>query len=317
MRIINILALISLLVGCSLIKKSALNMTSKLMMEGSDEVFTEGDLSYFKKAAPGNIKMIEGLWFGDQDNEELLFMLIKSHAGHTFASLETEAYSDIILDKASNKLNQTIMGYQKAIYYGYHFLELKGISKQEFLAKEFVNKLPDVFSQKIKESDYPAIFYFAEALGSSINLQRQNVSKMALLGHVRKMLAWVCAQKPDLENGNCKLFNAVIEASTPTLLGGSIAKAKEMFLTLQKENPENLLIQLCYIQFYLLPLLEEDEYLIAMRKLKKELDLWYELQLGNESSLNKKYLKKKQFNLYNAIAYDRYKKLKEIEKDLF
>lgn len=300
-----------------MVKSTALNITGSLIEQGSDEVFTESNLEYFKAAIPGNLKLLEGLWYGDQDNEVLLLMLIKGHAGHTFAAVETAAFKDIMLDKYSALKEQTILGYQKSIFYGEKYLALKGISKNEFYQKDFPSILKKQFEKKISKEDYPAIFYFAQALGSSINLQRDNVSKMSYLNHVKLMLEWVCHKNPNLENGNCELFQGIMEASTPTLLGGKPALAKNILLNLIKKYPENLLIRLSYIQYHLIPLLEEDEYTIEMQRLGLDLTAWYQLQLGHEGKDNIQFKNFRKFNLYNAVAKERYKVLKNIEKEIF
>lgn len=306
-----------LTVGCSIVRNSALTITGDLIHQGSDEVFTEANLNFFQKAIPGNLKLLEGLWFGDQKNEVLLLMLIKGHVGHTFASLETEAYKDVLLDKNSLLKEQTILGYQKALFYGEKFLELRGISKADFYQKDFPIILEVQFDSKLSKDDYAAIFYFAQALGSSINLQRDNIAKMSNLNHVKAMLNWVCRKNPELENGNCALFQGIFEASTPTVLGGRADLAKKIFENLIKKYPENLLIRLSYIQYHLIPLLEEDEYTIEMQQLGKELSSWYQLQLGNVGVSNKHFESKRQFNLYNAVAKERYKILKNTEKEIF
>lgn len=316
-KFLCLIVLTTIFASCSLVRSTALNVTSDLIADGSDELFTEGNYAYFTQATPGNLKLMEGLWYGDQKNEVLLTTLIKGHAGYTYGALETGAYSDILLDESSSSKEQAILGYEKAIFYGIKYLELKGITSSEFYHKDFALKIPQVFEQKMDKEDYPALFYFAQALGSSINLQRDNIAKMGHLGHVKQMLAWVCHKDPALENGNCGLFQAVIEASTPSVLGGSITKAKSLLQQVKEAYPENLLARLSYIQFYLVPMLEENEYQLEMEKLNKDLSHWYELQLGNKSKENERFANKRMFNLFNAIAKERYKILKKIEKEIF
>ena len=172
--------LLALISSCSLVKKTAMSVTADIINEGSNEVFTEGNLDYFEKSAPGNLKLLEGLWFGDQENETLLSMLIKGHAGYTFAVLETNAFEELILDEPGPKKELTILGYEKAIFYGLKYLELKGITEKQFFQKDFSLQVPNLFESKMSKDDYVALFYFAQALGSSINIQRQNVNKMGL-----------------------------------------------------------------------------------------------------------------------------------------
>lgn len=285
---------------------------------GSDEVLTEGNWEFFTLAIPGNLKLIEGLWFSDQGNKELLAMLIKGYGAYGFASKETIALRDILEGRSESELiDQTILAYEKSIYYGLKYLELSGISSAEFYNKSFSNKLSKVFSSEFGQEDHIAILYFAQSLGSSINIQRQNVSKMAYLSHVKEMLKWVCSERPDIERGSCALFNAVIEASTPTLLGGSPARAKKTFKQLIKDQPYNLLARISYVQYYLIPLLEEEEFSIEMEKLNKDISNWYRSIKGEVSKRTEIYSKHKDFNLFNSIARKKYKTLIKMRNEIF
>lgn len=300
-----------------MVNKVAVKSTAEIIYEGSDELLKENDYIFFKESAPANLKFIEGLWANDRSNKKLLTLLVKGYAAYTFAVLETEAYEDILNDEQSDKTLRVILNYEKAIKYGYLFLNEIGISKTQFDDKGFPAMLNEVLESQTSSDDYIALFYFAQALGSSMNLQRTNVSKMGKLTHIKVLLDWICAKKPDLENGMCTLFSAVIEASTPLILGGSKDKARKQFALAQKKWPNNLLSRLSYIQFYLLPMLEEEEYQVEMKKLKLLIDKWYNVQLGNDPKDPLNFSGTDQFNLFNALAMRRYNILKKIEKDLF
>jgi hypothetical protein len=240
----------AVLSSCALVNKVAVKATSNIIGEGSDELLTEGNWHFFDQAVPANLKLMEGLWYGDQGNEKLLELLIKGYSAYAFASMETKALKDLIEENDNSfHIDQTIITYEKAIFYGLQFLKLKGITESDFYDKTFSTKLAKIFDESFGKEDHIAIFYFAQALGSSINIQRQNVKKMAYLSHVKSMLKWVCAKDPSLERGSCGFFNAVIEASTPTLLGGSQAKARVNFKQVIKEQPYNLLARLSFIQY--------------------------------------------------------------------
>ena len=304
--------------SCSLMDRVAVKTTASVIKSGSDEVLTEGNWEHFNNAVPGNLKLIEGLWYSDPTNKSLLLMLIKGYGAYGFASKETIALIDILEEK-SNSLNidQAILTYEKAIFYGLKYLELSGISENEFYDKSFSTKISSEFSRRFNSVDHSAILYFAQALGSSINIQRQNVSKMALLSHVKAMLSWVCLENPEIERGSCGLFNAVIEASTPTLLGGSQKKAKIQFKNLIKKQPYNLLARISYVQYHLIPLLEEEEFAVEMEDLRKDINTWYSYMKGSRNGRTKLYEENRDFNLFNSIAKKKYSVLMKLRKDIF
>tara|TARA_Y100000768_G_C23991489_1_gene694040 strand:- start:26554 stop:27459 length:906 start_codon:yes stop_codon:yes gene_type:complete len=300
-----------------MVKKTALNTTGELIYEGSDEVLTEGIYQNFMQATPANLKMVEGLWFNNQENEKLLTLLIKGYGAYAFAGMETEALEDILLEKEnSEKVQRTILYYQKAIQYGLKFLELKGISKDMFWDKSFPEKLAKTFSAKLSDDDLVAIFYFAQSLGSSVNLQRTNIAKMAYMNHVKKMFEWVCSEKPDIEHGSCQLFDAIFLASLPSMMGGDVAKAETILKKIIAEKPYNLLAQLAYVQFYSVPMMDEESFNKSMKALKNNIFDWYQLQLGNPNAGSEKYRKHPEFNLFNAIARERFFKLKKLKSEL-
>lgn len=316
MRILTCLGIWALVASCSLLNKVAIKTTSDVIASGSDEVLTEGNWTYFNTSTPANLKMLEGLWFADQSNEKLLSLLIKGHTAYAFGSWETRAMADIILESDySSAKEQALLHYEKAIFYGLRLMKVYGVSQQEFYDKSFSGRVAKVLSKWPKEH-YVSLFYFAQALGSSINLQRDNIAKMANLSTVKNMLNWVCQQKPDLERDSCGLFQAVIEASTPSVLGGSQQKAKAMFLKIIKEQPYNLLARLSYIQMHLIPMLEEEAYALEMKRLNASINQWYS-GIKDQGQKNKVFRGHENFNLFNAIAKERYQRLRKIQKEIF
>ena len=317
MKLIIFLYVLMTLSSCSLIRKKAIGVTSEVALKGSDEIFTDGNLTLLEKAIPGNIKFMEGLWYVDKENENLLTLLIKSYAGYSYGILEADATKEILLDEKGVMTLRAIEGYEKAIFYGEKLLNLKGISLKQFYNKDFPNKLKRVFDDQLDEQDLVGVLYFAQALGSSINLQRENIAKMANLNHVKGMLDYVCSRSPQIEGGNCALFQAVIEASTPTLLGGDPKTSQKMFLKLMREYPQNLLVRSSYIQYHLIPMYKEQEFKEEMLKLKGETELWYKTQIGQINNKNKIYKKMKRFNFYNALAMKKYEIIRSIKNELF
>jgi hypothetical protein len=311
------LILFGVLCSCSLLNKVALNSTAELILGGSDESLTESDWQHFKEAAPGNLKLVEGLWFNDQRNSKLLITLIKGYGAYSFAVLETQAFEALLLGESSKEIERAIIGYEKAINYGFKLLELRGITKKSFFNKNFLEKLDFEFNSKLKKDDLVGIFYLAQAMGSSMNLQRTNIDKMSTLNHIRALARWVCAKEPTIERNSCSLFMAIMESSTPTLLGGKPELGKQKFLKIFEEESLNLLAKISFIQLSLIPLLEEDEFYTEMQKLKKELDLWYTYVLGSRTKRNQKYQHARFLNLYNAIAKKRYDTLWALRKELF
>jgi hypothetical protein len=318
LKIISCSILLASLFSCAAVNTIALRTTADVIQAGSDEALTEGNYEHFKAATPANLKLLEGLWFSDQKNKTLLGLLVKGYSAFAFAVAETEALEDILLEKAkSQKIDQVLMLYEKAIYYGEKYLQESGISKKELWNKEFPSKLKNRFNEQLDKEDYVTVFYFGQALGSSINIQRQNLVKMSFMNHSLQTLNYICEKEPSIEYGSCDLFQAVLMASIPSIMGGSQVKARKMFKKLIKSRPTNLLAHLSFIQYHIIPMMEEDEYFGEMAKLQKKIGHWYGLQKGMKTKYTRLYERDRFFNLFNAISKERYKTLKKLKNELF
>jgi hypothetical protein len=311
-------ALLATLFSCAAVNTVALRTTANIIYDGSDEALTEANYEQFKNGTPANLKLLEGLWFSDQKNKTLLGLLVKGYSAYAFAVAETEALEDILLEKEDSKnTDQVILLYEKAIFYGEKYLGEIGISKKEFWDKGFPSKLKNVYDKKLSPEDYVTMFYFGQAMGSSINIQRSNFVKMSFMNHALKTLSYVCDKEPNIERGLCDLFQAVLLASIPSVMGGSQAKARTKFKNILKNKPHHLLAHISFIQYHVIPMMEEEEYFREMEKVQKKISIWYELQKGIKSKHTKIFEKNRSFNLFNAISKERYSTLKKLKNEFF
>ncbi len=318
MRFFTYGILLASFISCAAVNTVALRTTANVIKDGSNEALTESNYQHFKKATPGNLKLLEGLWFSDQSNKTLLGLLVKGYSAYAFAVAETDALEDILLEKdSSEKVEQAILLYEKAIFYGEKYLAEVGISKEKYWDKGFPIKLKTVFDKNLSDEDYVTMFYFGQALGSSINIQRTNLVKASFMNHALQTINYVCDKKPEIERGSCHLFQAVLQASIPSIMGGSQSKARTKFKKLIKETPYNLLAHLSFVQYHIVPIMEEEEFFREMEKLQKKIRTWYNLQKGTKSVSSKIYEQHRLFNLFNAITKERYKTLKKLKTELF
>ncbi len=316
-----VIFLLTALIGssCSLVKTTAIRSTTGIMQDGSGVVNHEGDWHNLKKAAPANLTTLEGFWYADQNNTDLMALLIKGHAGLGFGVYETKALDDQLQDKdASQAKKKAIIHYTKAYDYGIRFMKEKGISASQLNDREAKSKLPKILDDKLDEDDMIATFYFAQAWGGLINLQRTNVALLSKLPTIKVLMDWVCGKDANFEFGSCKLFYAVYEAGRPAMLGGNLQKGKKLFLEFINSAPLNLLARVSFIQYYIIPTMDEVLYAEHAQFLKKELMLWEgTLNLGTRKKTNLKYLKKSEFNLFNSIAKKRFEIIEKNKKEIF
>lgn len=314
---ISLLVVIS--ISCSMVKSIGVKSTASLLRSGVDEINTEANFKVFKKSAIPNLKVLESLWFTQQDNEDLLTLLIKGYGGLAFGVSETKFLDDYLKgeDESLNR-NQAIYHYSKAFQYGLKFFEEKGITEKELFAKEAPLKIKEFLDDRMDENDMTAVFYFAQSWGGMINLQRGDVKLMSNLGTVKSLMDWVCSKDPEFELGSCSLFYAVYEAGRPAMLGGSLEKGKLIFEKMIKKYPYNLLAQVSFIQFYIIPTIDEVLYAKAIEILDKEL-LNFEgvKNYSQRKSGTIKFLKHPEYNLFNSIALKRLEIIKKNKNEIF
>lgn len=315
----QIVLLTLIFASCSSINKVGIRATSGILSKAGSEFTRESDFDFFQKSVPGNLKFIEGIWYNDPSNETLLTNLIKGFGGYGFAVSETHYLADKLADKSkSPHLQNALVYYSKAMDYGVAYLAENGIEWKDMLESGASSKVPEWFDSKLGDDDMMAIFYLAQSWGSLINLQRDNIALVTHLGTVKAMMDWVCGRDPDFEMGSCHLFYAAYEAGRPTMLGGNPENGAELFRKYIKKYPQNLLARVAYIQFYVIPMMDEDIYNEQKKALQREFALWEKQKnYGDDLQANSKYRKYPEYNLYNAIAKERFQIIKKFEKDIF
>src|SRR3989338_5463243 len=168
MRLILLMVFLSM--GCS-VQKLALKQVSCLMEVSSDQILSEPNLDHFDSGAIANIKFLEGMWFADQSNKTLTTLIINAYAGYGFAVGETQFLEKQLSgnDEESDK-KAALVSYSKSLRYGLHYYKLLGGKKSFF--KLGPDKLQDWLRAQAKEEDLKALFYFGQAMGGMINLNR-------------------------------------------------------------------------------------------------------------------------------------------------
>ncbi|EQC46761.1 putative lipoprotein [Bacteriovorax sp. BSW11_IV] len=305
--------------SCSTLRNSAVGMASPLFMEGSKGLEKEGDLELFKSSTPGNLKLLEGLLEVKPKDLNLLSSLVKGYGGYAFAVNETAFLKDSLQEKddTQNKV-EALRNYSKAISYGLRYLEASGISFSE-LERSLKDQggMSKLLSDKLSDSprDIDAVLFTAQSLAGLINLQKTNMALVARLGVAKGMFDWACALSPDFNFGMCDIFFGAYEAARPRMLGGNPEKGKEIFLAAMKKWPENALITVSYIQYYLIPMAEEDEYRqlkVRLENFKNDFDKSLVWSPDNAISVGPERLR-----LYQSIALERFKIIKRLEKEIF
>lgn len=320
--LLGLLLVQSYLVGCAGIRRSAVATSAKVIFEASEEIETEANWELFRQSVPSNLKLLEGLYHVNPKSEELIVSLIKGYVGYAFAVHETLALEEQ-LSRSVHQVHQkqAVEMYSKAVRYGLYYLERAGLQEQTLSRAMRQNdgikaELSKHLSSK-KQIDLEAIFFTAQALGSLINLQRDDMILVSQLPIAKGMFDWVCEHRPDIHHGACDLFYGAYEAGRPAMLGGNPDEGRKLFEMAIEKNPENWLIPLSFLQYYALPQYDEKIYQLWRPKFQTWLTEFDQAKRWKPGQSSAPEFRGNRLNLYRAIALKRFQIIQRYEKTLF
>ncbi len=310
------LLLLILITGCSSLQKWAVRRSSPVFDRALDQLTREDSWEFFRNSAPGNLKFLELMYLTDVNNRELLATVIKAHVGYGFSVPETLAFEEELKGgNSSAHKTEAIHHYTRALDYGVHYMSLRDISRDDILhlpEEKFRKKL----HKEISRNDHVAVVYMAQAWGSLINLQKDNVALISQIPRVKILFEHICSENPTIENGICDIFHAQYEATRPRIAGGNPERAKELYASARKKYPYHLLIPVNLIQYVYLPAMEEDEYEKLANYLKTEFSEWANKNRANLKD-ETRYRDHRHLDLYNSVARKRLEIIEQNKKSIF
>lgn len=312
------------LCSCS-INRITVGTTSGMFYQASEEIETEGNWELFRQAAPANIKLMEGLLYLKSDDMNLLTSAIKGRAGLAFAVDETLWLRDFLAGQTDSLARQqALLNYSRAVNYGLEYLSKRGVEYQELKkairTEQGVDGFLDSKLRAARQQDLDAVLFTAQALAAIINLNRTDMLMVAELPLAKGMFDWVCQHRPDINFGACDIFYGAYQAGRPAMLGGNPEKGREHFLAAIERWPENWLIVVSYMQYYLIPMAKEEEF-----------QDWYQFMLARVSDFQRqqnwhpRQMREGQegpevdprVTLYQAIALKRFEFIEEFKDSFF
>jgi len=313
-----------LLCSCSVVEKIGVRTTTPMLKNASKEMETETQWNLFKEALPANLKTMEGLLFLDPENSDLLLSLLKAYGALAFGVEETlyleESLSQI---EDGQHLAMTKAYYQRAIVYGQRYFSEHGIEYSDLMTRnrESLENFKKFLDEKLDSDNHDhieAAFFLAQSLGGLINVDRGNFSLMSQLPLVKSLFDWSCGHNEKLNFGACQIFYGGYFSGRPKTLGGDEVKGKSAFLKGFKDFPDNYLIRISYLQYYVLPRLDQKEFNVQKEFLINAFNIW---EKTNQWDIDKTPVIIKpdsaRVNLLNAIAKKRFEILLQHERNLF
>lgn len=317
---LTILLSLSLFSSCALVRKSAVSTASPIFVKATEGLEQEPDLEHFKQGTPGNLMLLESLLYVSPSDKDILVSLVKGYSGYAFAIHETNYLEDLLAEEENSQAKkQALLNYSKAIKHGLSYLSLYGISFSDLeRAVREEGGIPRFLEKEYDDDgrDIDAVLFLAQSLGSFINMNKTDMTLVARLGVAKGLFDWACNLNPDVNFGMCDIFYGAYEAARPRMLGGNPQKAKEIFSKAMKRWPKNWLIHVSYIQYYLIPMAEEEEYKQYKVILENAYKDFESSLLWSPSEKNEN-LGAPRMRIYQSLAFERFKIIKKMENDIF
>lgn len=319
--LIFLLLFSSFLISCS-VNKLAVSASSGLLYESSDGILEESNYEVFKEGIAGNLILIEGLSKQSPENLNLLATLTKGYAGYAFAVNETKMIEEEwSQSKTETGRAQALLNYTRSLNFGINYLKQKGIVFAEiFGLMNETGAIKKLLSTKLSHDnrDLETVLFSAQSLGALINLQKDNMGLISQLTAVKEMFDWVCEIKPNINFGTCDIFYGAYEAGRPAMLGGNPKKGKEIFLNAIIKHPHNWLLRSSFIQYYLIPLNDEEgfnEQMNVLKILNEEFNQYY--IYNQHPKLESSWVHEVKLRFYQTLSLKRYEVINKYRKQFF
>lgn len=304
----------SLVLGsCSMMTKVSVGTMAPSLEEASISIQYEHDWDHFKESIISQVKILELLHAINPESKSLLTSLVKGHSAIGFGYFETLYLADAYQDKDHSVYKAKASdSYSRSIHFAKKYFTERGVqwSQLERLMNN-TNKFNEFMNDHFGDSDLVAVFYTTQSLASLINLNRDKVVLMSKLNLAVNMLNWVCGKKPDIEMNTCTLFQAGLMASRPKMLGGNPKEAARILKRFFKNNPNNALAKVFYLQYISIPQDNKKEFNQYTKKLNR---FFYRF---DQSFIFPNKGKEDPVNLFNAIAKKRLSIMKKYKKEIF
>jgi len=261
--------------GCST-RKLAVMAGKALFADVLTSYRSESDVELVKQAAPGHLKMLDGMLIAQPEDPELLATACQLYTWWGFGILEDEMEAAAEGPARDAKRDRVLEAYRRAREYGLRRLSLwKGGPDRPPSAS-----LPNadevaVYAKSYGKDDVPALFWTALAWFDSIQLQLASPQAIAELPAAKALADAALAIDPTYYYGGPHLLLGVYYGGRSKALGGDPDAAAKHF-----EEADRI----AQNRFLLIPLLQGRYWAVAVQD-KARFEFLLKRVIGNHPSV--------------------------------
>jgi tetratricopeptide (TPR) repeat protein len=226
------LALVTLGAGCAeQMARMGVNMTVPALSKASAAFAAESDVDLAREAAPGQIKTVEGFLVTVPDNRELLRVVSQAYLEYAFGFLEDDLEStpdDQSHAAAREHLTKRATGiYERSLDYALKLIATDDKDFHDAFMKDAATT--EAEAKKLDHDAMAGLLFAGMALGSSINLNRNDVGRVVDLPKAIVLVKRAYALDPKFYNGGAAMTLGLIYSSQGKAMGGDPEAAKKYF----------------------------------------------------------------------------------------
>ena len=204
-RILLILFPLSLLfISCSM-TSTVVSFTEPMLENSVEALYNETDTEFAKQALPGNLKLLEGFWRSDRENEKLILMLAQGYSAYALGYLEDDE------PKRAREFYQRSWNYTRKLFEDHPILR----DGNQHTPKEIETEL-----MKLEKEDVERLFWLGLSWGSYINFSISVPEVVVDLAKTQAIMNRVIELDESYYFGGAHMFWGTYYATVPQMLGG-------------------------------------------------------------------------------------------------
>ncbi len=225
LALLALLALSPVLNGC-FIKSMAVNSVADGLAGQGDTFSSDNDPQLVGDAIPFSLKFMESILAATPRHTALLTTLCQSFTEYSYAYIQVEA--DYIADANYSQAREMRVRakklYQRALEYG-----LRGLDTRHDHFSQKIMTDPKAAVKDTNKDDLDLLYWTSVSWMAAISIGKDDPELVSDIPQAEAMIYRVEQLDPNYGDGSLQEFLITYEAGKPTLMGGSIKKAKEHY----------------------------------------------------------------------------------------
>ncbi len=278
---------ILLLSGCEHFKVSlAIDTTTPVLKIASQSFNREGDLILAAQAAPAQLKTVEGFLAAAPDTPELLELVAQGYIEYAFGFVEDELESQP--DDSAHEASRAQLTKRATDYYDRaraYAMKIIAADSRDFGAAFGKDAATvEAAAANVDKAAVAGLFYAGMALGSAINLNRNDVARIVELPKAIALIKRAYELNPKFYNGGGAMLLGVIYSSQGKAIGGNPEQAKKYFEdAIASTDGKFLLAKVMMARFYAVVVQDRALYDKTLKEvIDASEDIYPEYKLANQ-----------------------------------